>query len=206
MKKVLFLVMSLLVACLTTACAGQAASADQSSNQKEQAVKEYKGGDSKILVAYFSCTGNTKELAEKSVAVLGADIYEIVPKEPYTNKDLDYNDETSRVSREHQDASYRPQIAANIGSLDKYDTIVLAYPIWWGEAPNIMATFMESCDFSGKKIVPVCTAASSDIGSSVEHLQALAAPTAEWKPGSRLSPDITECELVAWFGERQIKK
>ena len=121
--------------------------------------------ESRILVAYFSATGNTRGIAESIADGLAADLYEIVPKEPYTDANLNYNDSNSRTTLEMNDSSARPEISGTIEHFDQYDTIFLAYPIWWGEALRILDTFVESYDFTGKTVIPVCTSASSGIGS-----------------------------------------
>ena len=154
---------------------------------------------SHVLVVYFSATGTTKTLAEYAADAMGADIYEIVPEEPYTSADLDYGDSKSRSSIEQNDEAARPAISGGIGNMDQYDTIFLAYPIWWGEAPRIVCTFMESYDFSGKTIVPFCTSGGSEIGSSAGNLHSLAASDATWMDGERLSSGASREDMVSWI-------
>ncbi len=119
--------------------------------------------DTKTLVVYFSCTGTTETLAEYAAEILGADICEIVPAKPYTEEDLAYYTD-GRADREQNDPKARPEISGEIENMDNYDTIILGYPIWHGQAPKIIYTFLESYDFSGKTIVPFCTSHSSGIG------------------------------------------
>ena len=149
------------------------------------------------LVVYFSATGNTQRAAESIAEAAGADLYEIVPEEPYTSADLDWNDPDSRVSREHEDPSLRPAIGGEALNPENYDTVFLGYPIWWGEAPNIIRTFLEENDLSGKTIIPFCTSSSSGIGSSAENLQTLA-PDAEWLAGQRFSGSTDPADIAAW--------
>ena len=112
---------------------------------------------SHILVVYFSATGTTKGVAEKLAEGLSADLYEIVPEEPYTDADLNWNDSKSRTSVEMDDPACRPAIAGELPDLTGYDTVFIGYPIWWGEIPNIVYTFMEGYDFAGKTVIPFNT-------------------------------------------------
>ena len=152
-----------------------------------------------ILVAYFSATGTTKTLAGYISEVTGGDLYEIVPEIPYSSEDLNYSDNNSRSTREQNDEGARPAISGSVEDMDQYGTIFLGYPIWWGEAPRIIDTFMESYDFSGKTIVPFCTSGGSGIGASARNLHDLAAPDVTWLDGERLSSDISHEEMVSWI-------
>ena len=149
------------------------------------------------LVAYFSATGNTEGVAQHLQAILDADLYEIVPAEPYSDDDLNYNVSDCRANQEQNDPDARPAIDGTVENMDGYDVIFLGYPIWWGEAPRIISTFLESYDFTDKTIVPFCTSGSSGIGSSAEHLAALAADAA-WLEGARFDPDASQEEVAAW--------
>ena len=149
------------------------------------------------LVAYFSATGNTEGIAQHLQAILDADLYEIVPAEPYSDDDLNYNVSDCRANQEQNDPAARPAIDGSVGSMEDYEVIFLGYPIWWGEAPQIISTFLESYDFTGKTIVPFCTSASSGMGGSAEHLAALAAD-ATWLEGTRFDPGASQEEVAAW--------
>ena len=127
-----------------------------------------------ILVAYFSATGTTKKVAEKIAELTSADIYEIVPKNPYSDADLNWNDRNSRTSIEMDDKNARPEIGSSDIDLTKYNTIYIGYPIWWGDAPRIMSTFVEKYNFDGKKVIPFCTSGGSGIGRSGSNLSTLA--------------------------------
>ncbi len=155
---------------------------------------------SKILVAYFSCTGNTEGVAVKIAETLDADTYEIIAEQPYTDDDLNYNDSSSRSTKEQNDDSCRPAISGSVENMDDYDIVVIGYPIWWGQAPKIMYTFMESCDFSEKTVVPFCTSASSGVGSSAENLHSSASDSVNWLDGTRLSSDASEEDIADWLG------
>lgn len=124
----------------------------------------------KSLVCFFSASGNTKRVAEKISSAISADVFEMVPVNKYTDKDLDWNDEKSRSSLENNDRSIRPKITKKVDNIDKYDTIILGYPIWWGKAPNIVDTFINENDLSNKKIYVFVTSGGSGAQSSFDDL------------------------------------
>ncbi len=152
---------------------------------------------SKVLVAYFSATGNTEKAAGYIAGATGGTLYEIVPEVPYTQEDLNYNDSTTRATTEQHDPNARPAIQGSVENMAEYDVIYLGYPIWWGEAPKIIYTFLESYDFSGKTIVPFCTSGSSGIGSSATNLHSLAGG-ATWLSGKRFSSSPSKSEVEEW--------
>lgn len=152
----------------------------------------------KILVAYFSCTGTTESLAEYAADILGADVYEIVPEEPYTDADLAYYT-GGRADQEQDDPDARPAISGSVENMEEYDTVLLGYPIWHGQAPRIISTFLESYDFSGKTIVPFCTSHSSGVGSSADNLHSLCADSAEWKEGMRFGGGTEKNTIEEWL-------
>ena len=119
--------------------------------------------------------------------ILQANLFEIVPAEPYTTEDLNYNDNGSRSSLEMNDETSRPALAENVENFEDYSIVVLAYPIWWGHAPRIVSTFVESVDFTGKIVIPFCTSGSSGIGSSADDLQAQAGNKGTWLEGRRFA-------------------
>ena len=153
-----------------------------------------KGG---VIVVYFSRTGHTKPLAEYIKEELDADIYEIEAKVPYTDDDIKYYTDC-RADREQADPSARPEIAGELPDLSGYDTVFLGYPIWHGQAPKIVYTFLESIDLGGKTVIPFCTSASSPVGSSAENLHALA-PNANWRDGTRFAIGTSEAEIEEWL-------
>lgn len=164
------------------------------------AEDENAGGGSNILTAYFSATGATQGVAETIAEITGADIYEIVPEQPYTEEDLNYNSDSSRTTEEMNDASARPTIEGEVENWDKYEIVYLGYPIWWGEAPRIMDTFVESYDFGGKTVIPFCTSGSSGIGSSAQNLEALS-DGGEWLAGRRFGGGASRGEIAEWLEE-----
>lgn len=151
----------------------------------------------KVLVVYFSATNTTEGVAEHIANGLNADIYEIVPKDPYTDADLNYNDNNSRTTIEMNDPNARPAISGSVENMEQYDIIFVGYPIWWGEAPRIVSTFMESYDFSGKTIVPFCTSGGSGIGSSASNLERLTSG-ATWLDGRRLNGSDSQDTVMEW--------
>lgn len=158
----------------------------------------YKAAGGKTLVVYFSATGTTRLLAEYAAEALEADIYEIVPELPYTQEDLAYYTD-GRADREQSDSSARPAISGSAPSMSQYEVIILGYPIWHGQAPKIISTFLESYDFAGKTIVPFCTSHSSGIGSSDTNLHALASG-ADWLSGKRFAGGASKSEIGEWLG------
>ena len=166
--------------------------ADSTSSEPEQEPEGHK-----ILVAYFSATNNTEGIAQKLADGLGADLYEITPEQPYTDEDLDYGNSKSRSSVEMNDPNARPAISGSVENMEQYDVVFIGYPIWWGEAPRIMSTFIESYDFSGKTLVAFCTSASSGFGSSDSALRA-AASGATWLDGHRFSVGASADDVLAW--------
>lgn len=155
----------------------------------------------KILVAYFSATGNTKVVAEKLAAAINADLFEIVPEQLYTSDDLNWQNNQSRSSIEMGDKSSRPQIASKIEDISQYNIVFVGSPIWWGREPSIMDTFIESYDFADKTIIPFVTSGSSDIGDYGANLQALA-PNAKVLTGKRFPNDVSAEELKVWADEQ----
>ena len=137
---------------------------------------------SKTLVAFFSASGVTRQVAQKLAAAAQADLYEIKPAVPYTQADLNWRDKSSRSSVEMQNLAIRPQLADTDAKIEQYDRILLGYPIWWYMAPTIINTFLESYDFSGKAIIPFATSGGSGISRAQKSLQEHC-PKAEWKQG-----------------------
>lgn len=140
----------------------------------------------RALVAYFSASGVTKKAAEKLAAAAGGDLFEIEPEVPYTSADLNWMDKKSRSSIEMRDKSSRPAIVKKPLDLSKYDSIFVGFPIWWYVAPAIINTFLESCDFSGKKIILFATSGGSGFGNTVRELQ-VSAPGAQIVEGKILN-------------------
>ena len=155
-----------------------------------------------ILVVYFSCTGTTQELAGYAAEYLNADSFKIEARVPYTDEDIAYYTDC-RADKEQNDPAARPEIANQIENIDQYDTIILGYPIWHGQAPRIISSFLESYDFSGKTILPFCTSHSSGIRSSDTDLHDLC--SAEWLSGKRFPAGTGSEEISSWLEESGIR-
>ncbi len=187
----------------------QTAEQTHSSDDKSASSQASSGADTSqassdthkdTIVIYFSATGTTKGVAQRIASVTNADIYEIVPAQPYSSADLDWHDEKSRSTIEMNDSSARPGIAGDKISLDGYKTVYIGYPIWWGDAPRIMSTFVEAYSFEGKTVIPFCTSGSSPIGRSGSNL-ASQAGSGKWLGGKRLAAGMTEDEIKSWINE-----
>lgn len=219
MKRVISLVLASLLALTLTACGAKEAQTQEApasgttetvtpaeapaptepptTTVENAAAEPQQTAEGGVLVVYFSATGTTKGVAEKLASAVGGDLYEIVPTEPYSDADLNWNDKNSRSTKEQDDKSARPAIESETLDLSGYATIYVGYPIWWGEEPRIMDTFMESYDFSGKTLIPFCTSGGSGIGSSGRNMEQLTSGAA-WLDGSRFSGSVSEEELRAW--------
>ena len=154
------------------------------------------------MVIYFSATGHTKSVAEKIAQITDAELYEIVPEELYTEEDIDYNDENSRATKEQNDKSVRPAFAGEVPSLEGVKTIFLGYPIWFGQEPRIIDTFVESVDFDSITVIPFCTSGSSGIGDSGKDLEQNASG-GTWIDGERFGAGASEDEVRSWLDSLQ---
>ena len=154
----------------------------------------------KALVAYFSASGVTKKLAENLAGAIGADTFEIVPEQIYTDADLNWQDQKSRSSVEMKDRSCRPVIASKVENMAQYDVIFVGFPVWWYREPSIIDTFAEAYDFGGKTIVPFATSGSSGIGESGKNIGELA-KDAHVYAGKRFEANASADELRKWAEE-----
>ena len=154
---------------------------------------------SKNLVAYFSCTGTTKSLAENLAKAVDGDLFEIKPKKEYTSSDLNWMDKSSRSSLEMNDKNSRPEILNKVNNIDEYDTVFLGFPIWWYVAPKIINTFLESYDFSGKTIITFCTSGGSSMGKTLQELKLSCSNDTKWIDGKRFSRNTSVEELRNWI-------
>ena len=158
---------------------------------------------SKKLVAYFSASGVTAKVAQTLAEAIGADIFEIAPKVPYTEADLNWMDEKARSTIEMNDPTSRPEIESKRDNMSEYDTIFVGFPIWWYVAPTIINTFLESCDLTGKTIIPFATSGGSDMGKTNEKL-APSCKGARLLEGKRFSSRVSGKELAAWVDDLKI--
>ncbi len=173
---------------------------DQKSSSEAQTDTSDPGKE--VLVVYFSATGTTKDVAEKIADITGGDLYEIKAAQEYTEADLNWNDSNSRTTKEQNDSSVRPKIGSEAVSFDGYTTIYIGYPIWWGEEPRIMDTFVESYSFDGITVIPFCTSSSSGIGRSGKNL-ADNAGSGNWLDGQRFGAGASETDIRSWINSLQ---
>ena len=190
----------------TTAAAQteQSSTAEASSEAEKTAdnTENTGNGSGKTLVVYYSASGNNERVAKAAAKTAGADLFEIVPVEPYTSEDLNWTNDNSRVSREHNDESLRDVelTSTEVANWDSYDTVLIGYPIWWGIAAWPTDGFVKANDFTGKTVIPFCTAASSGIGQSGKLLADLAG-TGDWQEGKRFASSASDEEVASWIGE-----
>ena len=216
-EKLLTLSLAAVMALSLAACGGNDSSADdQNANQTQEeaappadtaenaAAPESSGdgaaaADGNVLVVYYSASGNTETAANYIAQATGGDIFEITPAEPYTSDDLNWTDENSRVSREHEDESLRDVelTTTEVENWDSYDTVFIGYPIWWGIAAWPVDGFVEANDFSGKTVIPFCTSSSSGLGQSGELLAQLAG-TGDWQEGQRFRSSASQEDVNEW--------
>lgn len=195
MKKILCVLIMCFTVLIMSAC-GEGNPQEIGTVQKESENNHV--AEKPSLVVYFSATGNTESVAEVIADIQEAELYEIVPKDPYTDEDLDYNNDESRTSLEQNDDDIRPLIAGEKVDIKDYDTIYVGFPIWWNDMPKIIYTFFDTYDFSGKTIMPFCTSGSSDISEAVENIEKLE-PDASVMRGLRTSEDEAQKDITIWI-------
>ncbi len=197
MKKFFALFLSLLLVLMGISACADTGQDNNNDNNNGGGTRPPVVAASNVLVAYFSCTGTTEGIAEIIADETDGELHEIIPEDPYTEEDLDYYS-GGRADQEQADPNARPEIANTVENMAAYDILFLGYPIWHGQAPKIIYTFLESYDFSGKTIIPFCTSGGSGIGGSEEDLHALAAD-AEWLKGERFSGSESAQEIQEWL-------
>ena len=181
----------------------QDTSSDNATQTEEQTSEtgntDTASGSGNVLVVYYSATGNTEAVANDIADATGGDLFEVEPAEPYTDADLDWTDDNSRVSQEYADESLRDVelVSTEVENWDSYDTVFIGYPIWWGIAAWPMDTFVEANDFTGKTVIPFCTSSSSGIGDS-GNLLAEEAGTGDWQEGMRFRSGADEADVQEW--------
>lgn len=163
-------------------------------------TKSHASGD-KVLVAYFSATGNTRGVAERLAGATGADLFEIVPESLYTADDLDWRNDKSRSSVEMGDKNSRPAVASTVEDMAQYKIVFLGFPIWWGREPSVVDTFLSAYDFSGKTIIPFATSGSTPTTEQADENIRTIVPNADVLTGKRFPSDVSADELKTWAGE-----
>ena len=183
----------------TTAAESSEQAESNTEESAENTADKTNSETGKTLVVYYSASGNTERVAKAAAEAAGADLFEIVPVEPYTSDDLNWTNDNSRVSREHDDESLRnvELVSTEVENWDSYDTVLIGYPIWWGIAAWPTDGFVKANDFTGKTVIPFCTAASSGIGQSGKLLADLAG-TGDWQEGQRFASGASDKEVAAW--------
>lgn len=177
----------------------ETSSASQSENEDNTVDTDVESTGGKTLIVYYSASGNTEEVANYIASATGGDLFEIVPTEIYTDADLNWTDDDSRVSREHDNEEERnvPLVSDTVDNWDEYDTVFIGYPIWWGIAAWPVDGFIKANDFTGKTVIPFCTSASSGLGESGELLEEMAG-TGEWLEGERFRSGASEETVRSW--------
>ena len=160
---------------------------------------ESAAGTGNVLVVYYSASGKTEAVANYIAEAAGGDLFEITPAEPYTDEDLNWTDENSRVTREHEDESLRDVAltTTEVENWDSYDTVFIGYPIWWGIAAWPVDGFVEANDFTGKTVIPFCTSSSSGLGESGALLAELAG-SGDWQDGERFRSGVIQEDVAEW--------
>ena len=199
-KKIAAVLLTCIMAIGLMAGCGASNTNQSASNNDSQSASTNQSGNEKTLVVYYSASGNTKDVAEKIAKITEADLFEIEPVEPYTDDDLDWTDDDSRVSREHDDESLRDveMVSTTVGNWDSYDTVYIGYPIWWGIAAWPVDNFVKENDFTEKTVIPFCTAATSGIGDSSNLLEEMTG-TGDWKEGERFHGVASESDISSWI-------
>ena len=186
-------------ALLLASCSGNSASSVSSSPVASSEAASTVVTTGKTLVVYFSATGTTQGVAQTIADTVGADLFEVVPSDPYTSDDLTWTNNDSRVSREHNDEGLRAVAleSTDVDGWDDYDTVFIGYPIWWGIAAWPMSSFVAVNDFTGKTVIPFCTSLSSGIGQSGKLLAELV-DAGTWLDGQRFSRGSSEADIASW--------
>ena len=189
----------------TTGAAKEDKAAPEVTETNNSPTEALKSTESNTLVVYFSRTGNTEKIAEYLIELTDADSYVIEAAVPYTDEDIEYNNASCRANLEQNDKSVRPEIADPISSIDSYDTIFLGYPIWWGQEPRIIDTFLESYNFSDKTIIPFCTSGSSGIGTCEKNISELVTIGTQLE-GKRFPAGASKDEVKEWYDTLNLNK
>lgn len=215
MKKLTSILLALVLVFSFVACSNNSSDNSNTTPSTSQTADTSKSTDentqnsntsSKILVVYYSATGSTKAVAETIANTAGADLFEITPVDPYTSDDLNWTNDNSRVSVEHNDESKRDVELTQVtpDNWDDYDTVFVGYPIWWGIAAWPVNNFVKGNDFSGKTVIPFCTSSSSGLGQSGDLLADMAG-TGNWQDGERFSSGASSSKVESWVNGLDLK-
>lgn len=216
MKKITSLFLALVLVFAFAACSNtvQSESENQSTESQTQAASNTVSEPSsennaaakgKTLVVYFSASGNTEKAAEYIAKATNGNLFELEPKNPYSDDDLNWRDSDSRVNYEHDNESARnvELVSTTVENWESYDTVFIGYPIWWGIAAWPVDSFVKNNDFTGKTVVPFCTSTSSGLGDSGRLLEEMAG-TGNWLSGERFSGSVSESDVTNWVNSLDI--
>lgn len=212
MKKITALFLSFVLMFVFAACSNNADREAQSTEPQSQQAENTSAGtetepasSGKALVVYFSASGNTENAAKYIAKAVNADVFELEPKNAYTDDDLNWRDESSRVNYEHENESARDieLEASTVDNWAEYDTVFIGYPIWWGIAAWPVDNFVKSNDFTGKTVIPFCTSTSSELGESGNLLKEMAG-TGNWLEGKRFQSSVSESEVTEWVSSLNV--
>ena len=211
MKKrwISFFLIGLLLTSLLSACGSKVDMSFPKTEQQLKATSVRNGDDdqTKILVAFYSSSGTTEAVAKQIAEATGGDLFQLIPTEPYSSDDLNYNDKTSRISKEYASSDLRDiELEYNsVDDWDSYDTVFIGYPIWWGNAAWPINSFLQLNDFDGKTVIPFCTSASSGIEDSEDFVKTQAAG-GTWEEGKRFSSGFSAEQVTEWVAELSLAK
>lgn len=202
MKKVITLIISLFLVLGLSGCSNnlQDESSNSSTNENKTENTDTTTTDSKTLVVYYSATGNTEEAANLIAQETNGDLFELEPVEPYSDDDLNWSDENSRVvyEHDHKDARNVELVSTTVENWDEYDRVFIGYPLWWQIAAWSVNSFVENNDFTGKTVIPFCTSSSDGIGESGQLLADMAG-TGNWLEGRRFSSSVSQDDIQEWI-------
>lgn len=209
MKKYISIIMAMVMLFCFAACSNSSNNTETTASESAvtsptEPTKETNSNNSsdnsKTLVVYFSASGNTKNAAEYIADTTNGDLFEIQPKDTYTDADLNWRDEGSRVNFEHDNENARDieLVSSTVDNWEEYDTVFIGYPIWWGIAAWPVDTFVKSNDFTGKTVIPFATSTSSGLGESGKLLEDMA-KTGDWLEGKRFPSSVSESEITEWI-------
>lgn len=210
MKKVLMAMCMAMVMLFVSACGSSASNGSAADGSKTTAASsqqsQAKSGNGKTLVVYYSATGRTKTAAEAIAKETGADLFAIEPQQPYSDADLNYRDDNSRVMKEHNDPNRHTPLKQNTpDNWADYDTVFVGYPIWWGDAAWVVDDFVKNSDFTGKTVIPFATSYSSDLGDSANKLKEMAGNKGNWQDGQIFKRDMTTEQVTDWVKSLNLK-
>lgn len=198
MKKTIKVMLNLLLVFSLVACISNKKSDSEpiASSSETQTTQT----EDNALIVYYSATGNTEKVANQIADITGADLFELQPVQLYTDEDLDWTDDNSRVVNEYENENKRnvELVSTEVENWDSYDTVFIGYPIWWGIAAWPVNSFVENNDFTGKTVIPFCTSSSSGLGESGDLLEEIAG-SGNWLEGERFTSSTSESEVENWI-------